>query len=475
MAHRHDQGPAERPSGATDVTGGIPNEGPGSRSPLSRLAAARVNARLLLSGALRRTAPTERAAARRERYELSRAADYFAVADTPRFRASQRGRMRDSARHGMALVLGAGLLDCFLLGPLHPDALALVVVLNAALVLVSAAAYVTIAVRPRWHPEVVVFAVLIAVDGATISLGVLRPELGSVATGYLLLLPAIVALVMLWATKVHARWLAAHTAAVLCFATFAPAATLIGSSRGDVLTLMVVSITVSLFGHLVGIRARVLAFVQIERIRVLHRQARRDEARLDRLNKILEKTSRTDDLTGLKNRLSLRMDLVVIRARMARYDEHYGLLMLDLDRFKAINDDFGHVAGDRVLQSVAAAFIDAVRVEDGVYRYGGEEFAVLMRLTEPNDAILAAQRLRHAIEVLQIPNPGNPPHGRTTVSVGVAVVGQQDLAMDDDAWFARADAPLYRAKAAGRNACLSEIVPTEFPGRKSANGELAIA
>jgi diguanylate cyclase (GGDEF)-like protein len=443
---------------------------------MDELAAVAQTSWLLLAGALRMKTPSpERGAAQRDHHALTSAADYFVVATTPRFRASQRGRMRDSARHGMALVLAAGLLDCFMLAPLHAGAIALVVVLNVALALISATAYAAIRARPRWHPEAVVFAVLIAVDAATISLGVLDPELGAVATGYLLLLPAIVALVMLWATKVHVRWLAVHGIVIVCFALFAPAASLIGTSRGDVVTLMVVAITVSMFGHVVGLRARVLAFVQIERISALNRQARRDEARLDRLNKILEKTARTDDLTGLKNRLSLRMDLVVIRARMARYDERYGILMLDLDRFKAINDGFGHVVGDRVLQAVAGALVDAIRVEDAVYRYGGEEFVVLMRLTEPNDAILAAQRLRQAVEALQVPNPGNQPHGVETVCVGVAVVGQEDLVGDDDAWFARADAPLYRAKAGGRNACQVEVVTSEPRGRASSIGGLAVA
>jgi diguanylate cyclase (GGDEF)-like protein len=465
----------KQPSVTNDVTGGIPSESTGTPRPAWLAAAGGVTAGRP-SWARRKTAPKpEDAAAPSALYDLSGPGDYFAVSATPRFRASQRGGMNDSARHGMALVFGAGLLDCIMLSPLHPNGFALVVVLNAALAMIAALAYLAIRARPRWHPEAVVFLVLIGVDGATIALGVLEPELGAVAAGYLLLLPAIVALVVLWQTKIHARWLLAHSAAVICFALFAPAASLIGNSPGDLLTLLIVAITVSLFGHIVGLRARVLAFVQIERIRALHRQARRDEARLDRLNRILEKTARTDDLTGLKNRLSLRMDLVVIRARIARYDERYGLLMLDLDRFKAINDGFGHVAGDRVLQAIAGSFTDAVRVEDGVYRYGGEEFVVLMRLTEPHDALLTAQRLRHAVEALQVPNPGNPPHDRVTVSVGVAVLGQEDLVTDDDTWFARADSALYRAKAGGRNACQTEIVSSEVLQPQRPTSELAIA
>ena len=126
--------------------------------------------------------------------------------------------------------------------------------------------------------------------------------------------------------------------------------------------------------------------------------------------------------------------------------------MLDLDRFKAINDQLGHVAGDRVLRSVAGALSGAVRTGDGVYRYGGEECVVLTKVSGPDEASFAAHRLRAAVAALRIPHPGNPPHDRVTLSVGVATVGQADLASDEEEWFARADAALYRAKASGRNA-----------------------
>ena len=159
--------------------------------------------------------------------------------------------------------------------------------------------------------------------------------------------------------------------------------------------------------------------------------------------------------------MSLGRDLRAIRGRMTRHQERYGLLMLDLDRFKAINDTLGHVAGDRALRSVAEAVMGAIRVEDGAYRYGGEEFVVVMEVAEPHEELVAAERIRRIVEDLHLPNPGNPPSGRVTVSVGVACVGADDLAADDDAWFSRADAAMYRAKAAGRNRCESAVRPVE--------------
>lgn len=397
--------------------------------------------------------------------ELSRWADYFAVAATPRFRASQRGRLRDSARHGMVLVIGTALFEGVWLSLFHRDAVVLLAGINAAIALVAALGYMWIGTRARRHPEGVVFAVLATVDVGTIALGVYHPALGLVAAGHLLLLPTIVALLIPWATRIHVWWLVVHSAATLVYSTVATEAALSGGTPDAKLTLLLMAIVVSQFGHVTALRARVLSFVQIDRIRALNRQARRDHSRLDRLNGILEQTARTDELTGLKNRSSLKRDLRAIRARIARHRESYGFLVLDLDRFKAINDELGHVVGDDVLRTIAGSLKDAMRADDSTYRYGGEEFVVLMQVREPHDALVAAERVRRIIEGLDIPHPGNPPHDRATLSVGVAVIGPDDLAADDDAWFARADVALFRAKEYGRNRCEIEIAPSASPSR----------
>jgi diguanylate cyclase (GGDEF)-like protein len=214
------------------------------------------------------------------------------------------------------------------------------------------------------------------------------------------------------------------------------------------------------FGHINRLQARVLGFIQIEQIRAFNRQARRDQERLDRLNRILEHAARTDDLTGLRNRLSLKFDLAIVRSKMARHGEPVGLLMVDLDRFKAVNDSLGHVVGDGVIRKTADSIAAALRQEDRVYRYGGEEFLVLLDSTDEEGAAAAGERIRQAVEDLGVVHPGNPPHGFVTVSVGVATIGPEDLADDDDSWIARADAALYRAKGRGRNRCDAGLVPT---------------
>ena len=402
--------------------------------------------------------------------ELARGSDYFAVAATARFRATQRARLRDAARTGMLVVVAASLFDCLWLIPFHPDAAPLLVATNASTGLVAAAAYVWLRSQTRRRPEAALYGMLATVDIATVVLGAASPTIGLLAAGYLLLLPAVVALMVPWSTRYHVWWLVVHAAFALAYSLLAADAVLPGG-RSEKVALMLMALGVSQLGHVVALRARVRSFVQIERIRSLNRLARRDAERLDHLNKVLEVTARTDELTGLLNRSSLRRDLLAIRGRITRHQERYGLLMLDLDRFKAINDALGHVAGDRALRSVAGALLGAIRAEDGAYRYGGEEFVVVMEVAEPHEELVAAERIRRIVEDLDLPNPGNPPSGRVTVSVGVACVGPDDLAGDDDAWFSRADAVMYRAKAAGRNRCEDEFLPVEaVPARSSSSG-----
>jgi diguanylate cyclase (GGDEF)-like protein len=351
----------------------------------------------------------------------------------------------------MILTLGAALLNSVLTISLHPRAAGLAVVINGGVAACATVGYVAIAGPARRYPEVVLFAVLVVVDLATVGLGVLVPDLGATVAGYLLLLPMVVALVLPWASWIHVTWLGVHIGLTLLGMALAPPASLLVTNRPEVLALLLLTTVVSQFGHVSGLRARVESFTQILRISALNRQASRDHLRLDRLNLLLAESASTDELTGLRNRLGLAADLRIVRSRIDRQGERYGVLMLDLDRFKAINDSLGHVAGDGVLRAIADVVSAVLRPGDRAYRYGGEEFLVAIRLREPDDARVAGERIRRAVEQLHLSHPGNPPHGVVTISVGITTVGRQELAEDDDAWVARADAALYRAKAAGRN------------------------
>jgi diguanylate cyclase (GGDEF)-like protein len=277
--------------------------------------------------------------------------------------------------------------------------------------------------------------------------------MGAIVAGYLLLLPMVVALVLPWATRIHIAWLSLHAGLTLVATLFAPPASLLVTNSFEGLSLLLLTTVVSQFGHVSTLRARVNSFLQIQRITALNRLGQRDHLRLDRLNQLLAQSATTDELTGLRNRLGLASDLGVVRSRIERQGDRYEILMLDLDRFKAINDSLGHVAGDGVLRAAADAISAALRPGDRAYRYGGEEFLVVVRLNERDDALMAGERIRAKVEQLRLSNAGNPPHGVVTVSIGITTVGQADLAVDDDAWVSRADAALYRAKEGGRNRC----------------------
>ncbi|MGI9644085.1 MAG: GGDEF domain-containing protein [Ilumatobacteraceae bacterium] len=147
----------------------------------------------------------------------------------------------------------------------------------------------------------------------------------------------------------------------------------------------------------------------------------------------------TDGLTGLRNRRSLDDDL----DHHGRFgDEQTAFLMIDVDHFEAFKDTHGHAAGDEVLGAVATTIGRTVRSGDVTYRYGGEEFCVLLPRTDDATASLVAERIRRAIETSHLPG-----EARVTISVGVAAGRADDLST----LIARADGALYSAKDGGRN------------------------
>lgn len=152
---------------------------------------------------------------------------------------------------------------------------------------------------------------------------------------------------------------------------------------------------------------------------------------------------RHDALTGLLNRRAFDDDL----AASARDSEPFALVLLDLDRFKPLNDHHGHQAGDTVLRQFGRLLRRHLRGRDRAYRYGGEEFAVLAPSCGPHEALQVAERIRQALEAASL-----GPQGDVTVSAGTAAwrPGEGTTALVE-----RADAALYAAKTAGRNRCRS--------------------
>jgi diguanylate cyclase (GGDEF)-like protein len=167
-----------------------------------------------------------------------------------------------------------------------------------------------------------------------------------------------------------------------------------------------------------------------------------------RLYAELVKDAMTDPLTGLANRRYLKERLKEERSRALRTGQGLAAIMLDIDRFKRVNDHFGHDAGDVVLRHVAGVLAGVVRVEDIVARYGGEEFCVLVPEIAPEGAELIAERVRAAIAATRLP-PAAGVAG-VTVSVGVAHLVSED---DEDSLFSRADGAMYAGKHRGGNMC----------------------
>jgi len=157
----------------------------------------------------------------------------------------------------------------------------------------------------------------------------------------------------------------------------------------------------------------------------------------------------TDELTGLHNARQFHRTLTAEIERSHRFRNDVGLVIMDLDDFKQVNDGFGHQQGDLVLVEVARVIETQSRDIDEVARYGGEELAVIMPQADSEGAAVGAERLRQAVNELQIPRLDGVGTLSVTASFGAASL--LDSATDKDGLIAAADAALYRSKRAGKN------------------------
>jgi diguanylate cyclase (GGDEF)-like protein len=161
----------------------------------------------------------------------------------------------------------------------------------------------------------------------------------------------------------------------------------------------------------------------------------------------LRKLSMYDALTGLLNRRAMEEALHAQVRSSRRSDEPFAVMMLDLDYFKRINDDFGHGVGDLALQHVSALLRSALRDIDSLARFGGEEFVVLMPGANLAEAESVAERLRNLLSATPMKNDSY--QVPLSISIGVA----EWLSSEDDSsqLLLRADAALFQAKVQGRN------------------------
>jgi len=175
--------------------------------------------------------------------------------------------------------------------------------------------------------------------------------------------------------------------------------------------------------------------------------------RLDEVQKRLKKQASTDELTGLKNRRTIMNRLDEELQRALRLHEPLGVMILDIDDFKRINDTYGHPSGDRVLSSVAACIRENLRSYDLIGRIGGEEFLVLSPGTGLDDALILAERIRESVKRNEVIEEGKSVS--VTISIGLTISQSGDATHEK--LLKRADSALYRAKDGGRNRVVSIV------------------
>jgi diguanylate cyclase (GGDEF)-like protein len=172
-----------------------------------------------------------------------------------------------------------------------------------------------------------------------------------------------------------------------------------------------------------------------------------------RLHEVIEQRSQKDPLTRLLNRRRLEEDLDAECKRCARYGRPLAFVMLDVDNFKAFNDAHGHPQADTVLQEVADVLTGCVRATDTAYRYGGEEFCILLRETGSEDAMIFAERVRQRIQQRFASGIS------TGVTASFGVAGFSSDTSKPRTLVEAADVAMYESKHAGRNRVMLSVPP----------------
>jgi diguanylate cyclase (GGDEF)-like protein len=153
-----------------------------------------------------------------------------------------------------------------------------------------------------------------------------------------------------------------------------------------------------------------------------------------------------DPLTGIGNRAAMTTTLHRELEKAFRHNRSLGVIMMDADHFKKINDKYGHSIGDYVLQSLVECAEKSVRISDMMFRYGGEEFVIVLPETDETGVLRLAKRIRRRVEKLETRIQGQTIP--VTVSIGITTLQETD---DEKSFIARADEALYKAKRDGRN------------------------
>jgi diguanylate cyclase len=175
-------------------------------------------------------------------------------------------------------------------------------------------------------------------------------------------------------------------------------------------------------------------------------ESKRTTSKLTQLLEQVESKAMIDPLTQVFNRGTYNMEIAQMIKEFKRYKNPAALMIIDIDHFKTFNDDYGHKVGDAVLALVASLIKGAVRDTDMVFRYGGEEFVVLLDNLDLKNALTVAEKIRAQIESHHLTNKANVLN--VTVSIGLSCFKEGDV---ESSIFERADKALYQGKQNGRN------------------------
>lgn len=314
---------------------------------------------------------------------------------------------------------------------------------------VTAAAFAALGglvARRRWlRAEWIGVAILLVVVGTALLGLTLTPDGRMLAAGQLAIVLVGAGLFLPWSLRWQVAAMTASVALTLAFLASPLADPLGEADLGSLLAAVLMAALTSSVGHAVW-QSRLRALLEQQfALRHLSRYAQRQEAHVTELNRELNRTARRDALTGVGNRLALDEGLARLLDQGARVRPiPFALVLFDLDHFKAYNDEHGHLAGDAALVRLGEILRRATRDDDLAFRYGGEEFLILLPKVDLNGAIAMAERIRTTVEE---DSTGLPPF---TVSGGVALCDPAD-GRNPEAVLRRADAALYLAKRAGRN------------------------
>jgi two-component system, chemotaxis family, response regulator WspR len=369
-----------------------------------------------------------------------------AVSNDRRFRVVERRMLQRATWTAGLIALAALIVGTPPTWFMDPAAALRITPINIACIALTA--MTVILVRSRWglrHVELLVTTMGLVYVADIALVGWQSPQELSLSVSIMPMLPLLFALFMPLRLRTQLILSVAATGfGLLLVAAMAAQEPLLADGAS---VAIVVGFVLSLPGNLLLRRLRYAGFVQLRELHHLHLVEAARGRTLAGVNAELETSARIDALTGIGNRLRLREDF---DRHAGRTDTPTALIMLDLDHFKRYNDALGHVEGDEVLRRVAHLLSGAIRPRDIVYRYGGEEFLILLPDTDLATASTIAERLREAVATEDIGHPARPDGDRVTLSAGVAA-REAGMQTSLSRTLRSADAALYRAKRLGRD------------------------